>query len=225
MGKETQGEIVDFTAQEFIEEFFKIRSKTGELINLKFNHAQQKFYSLLKESYGTRPSRYIVLKARQLGISTFTEAFITFMTMFNPNTSSVLLAHQSDSASAIFNMTKLFINELPKGMQPQQKYSNAKEIVFDADENGLKSSIRVMVASDATRGSTYKYAHLSEVATTAEEYKEYSITYQNQQYSIINSKISLTIRNNTCIVIINNTNIISIIHSPKMWLYYTTKKD
>ena len=164
MGKETQCEIVDFTAKDFIEEFFKIRSKTGELINLKFNHAQQKFYDMLKESYGSRPSRFIVLKARQLGISTFTEAFITFMTMFNPNTSSVLLAHQADSASAIFNMTKLYVNELPKSMQPQQKYSNAKEIVFDADENGLKSSIRVMVASDATRGSTYKYAHLSEVA-------------------------------------------------------------
>lgn len=153
----------NFTAKDFIEEFFKIRDKKGNLINLKFNHAQQKFYDLLKDSYGTKPSRYIVLKARQLGISTFTEAFITFMTMFNPNTSSVLMAHLSESASAIFNMTKLFVNELPLSMQPQQKYSNAKEIVFDGD-NGLKSSIRVMVASDATRGSTYKYAHLSEVA-------------------------------------------------------------
>ena len=153
----------DFTAREFIEEFFKIRDKQGQLVNLKFNYAQDKFYSLLKESYGTKPSRFIVLKARQLGISTFTEAFITFMTMFNPNTSSVLMAHLSESASAIFNMTKLFVNELPLSMQPQQKYSNAKEIVFDG-ENGLKSSIRVMVASDATRGSTYKYAHLSEVA-------------------------------------------------------------
>ena len=156
--------VVDFTAKDFIEEFFKIKDKKGNLIKLKFNHSQQKFYDLLKESYGSRPSRYIVLKARQLGISTFTEAFITFMTMFNPNTNSVIMAHLAESASSIFNMTKLFVNELPDGMRPQQKYSNAKEIVFDADENGLKSSIRVMVASDATRGSTYKYAHLSEVA-------------------------------------------------------------
>jgi len=163
MGEETQSEAVEFSLRDFIEEFFKIRSKTGELITLKFNHAQERFYELLKESYGCKPSRYIVLKARQLGISTFTEAIITALTMFNPNTSSVLLAHQADSASAIFNMTKLYINELPPAMQPQQKYSNAKEIVFDG-ENGLKSSIRVMVASDATRGSTYKYAHLSEVA-------------------------------------------------------------
>ena len=154
----------EFTAKDFIEELFKIRNKKGELVNLKFNHAQEEFYAHLKQSYGVKPSRYIILKARQLGISTFTEAFITFMTMFNPNTNSVIMAHLSESASSIFNMTKLFVSELPDGMKPQQKYSNAKEIVFDADENGLKSSIRVMVASDATRGSTYKFAHLSEVA-------------------------------------------------------------
>ena len=153
----------DFTARDFIEEFFKIRNKKSELVPLKFNHSQEHFYSLLKESYGKKPSRFIVLKARQLGISTFTEAFITFMTMFQPNTNSVIMAHLSESATAIFNMTRLFIDELPDLMKPQQKYSNAKEIVFDG-ENGLKSSIRVMVASDATRGSTYKFAHLSEVA-------------------------------------------------------------
>lgn len=153
-----------FTARDFIEEFFKIRDKKGDLVSLKFNYPQTVFYDHLKETYGKKPSRYIVLKARQLGISTFTEAFITFMTMFNPNTNSVIMAHLAESASSIFNMTRLFISELPEGMKPRQKYSNAKEIVFDADENGLKSSIRVMVASDATRGSTYKYAHLSEVA-------------------------------------------------------------
>jgi len=186
MGKESQSETVEFTAQDFIEEFFYIRDKTGNLINLKFNYAQQVFYDHLKESYGSKPSRFIVLKARQLGISTFTEAFITFMTMFNPNTSSVLLAHQADSASAIFNMTKLYVNELPKSMQPQQKYSNAKEIVFDGD-NGLKSSIRVMVASDATRGSTYKYAHLSEVAFW--EHPEEALLALNQAVPMTNDSL------------------------------------
>ena len=176
----------DFTAKDFIQEFFKIRDKQGNLISLKFNSAQEKFYSLLKENYGNKPTRIIVLKARQLGISTFTEAFITFMTMFTPNTSSVLMAHLSESASAIFNMTKLFVNELPIGMQPQQKYSNAKEIVFDGD-NGLKSSIRVMVASDATRGSTYKFAHLSEVAFW--EHPEEALLALNQAIPMTNDSL------------------------------------
>ena len=154
----------DFTAQEFIEEFFMIRNKQSKLVPLKFNYSQQQFYDLLKQSYGKKPSRYIVLKARQLGISTFTEAFITFMTMFTPNTSSVIIAHLAESATNIFNMTKLYVESLPEAMKPKQKFNNAKEITFDADRNGLKSSIRVMVAGNATRGSTYKFAHLSEVA-------------------------------------------------------------
>ena len=177
----------EFTAKDFIEEFFKIRTKQGELTTLKFNYAQEKFYSYLKESYGNRPSRFIVLKARQLGISTFTEAFITFMTMFNPNTSSVIMAHLSESATSIFNMTRLYVDELPKTMQPHQKYSNAKEIVFDADENGLKSSIRVMVASDSTRGSTYKFAHLSEVAFW--EHPEEALLALNQAVPMTNDSL------------------------------------
>ena len=187
MGKEAQSETVDFTAKDFIEEFFQIRDKQGNLIKLKFNNAQEKFYSLLKEDYGNKPCRFIVLKARQLGISTFTEAFITFMTMFNPNTSSVLMAHQSDSASAIFNMTKLYVDGLPEGMRPRQKYSNAKEIVFDAEDNGLKSSIRVMVASDATRGSTYRFAHLSEVAFW--EHPEEALLALNQAVPMTNESL------------------------------------
>lgn len=154
----------DFTLKDFIQDNFKIRNKKSELINLKFNHAQEVFYDKFKESYGQKPSRFIVLKARQLGLSTLTESLLTGLTMLTPNTNAVIMAHLAESASSIFNMTKLYINELPKGMQPKQKYSNAKEIVFDDEQNGLKSSIRVMVASDATRGSTYKLAHLSEVA-------------------------------------------------------------
>lgn len=157
-------EETEFTLKEFIQDNFKIRDKKGNLINLKFNNAQKKFYAEFKKTYGKKPSRFIILKARQLGLSTLTEAIITGITMLTPNTSSVIMAHLSESAKSIFNMTKLYVNELPIAMQPKQKYSNAQEIVFDAERNGLKSSIRVMVASDATRGSTYRLAHLSEVA-------------------------------------------------------------
>ena len=63
-------------------------------------------------------------------------------------------------------MTKLFYDQLPDKLKPKQKYSNAKMLVFDDPTGGLglKSSIRVSVANDAARGSTYRYAHLSELA-------------------------------------------------------------
>lgn len=152
-------------AKEYIEKFYKIRTKDGRLTNLKFNSAQQKFYDLIKSNYGKRPGRYIVLKARQLGISTFTEALLTFFTQTQFNTDSIVIAHDSESSRKIYSMAKLYIQELPDILTPKQKYNNAKMLTFDSDDgNGLKSSLTVGVANDSTRGSTYQYAHLSELA-------------------------------------------------------------
>lgn len=157
-------EYQEYTAQEFIEDNYKIKDKKGNLINLKFNHAQQEVYDIIKKDYGQKPVRMIILKARQLGISTFSEAMMTYLTTNQANTDAVILAHINESASKIYEMTQLFISELPDGLKPKQKYSNRKMLMFDDDDNGLKSSIRVMVANDSTRGGTYKLAHLSEVA-------------------------------------------------------------
>ena len=155
----------EYTAREFIEDNYRIKNKKGQLVNLKFNHAQEKMYQIIKDQYGTKPVRIIVLKARQLGISTFTEAMITYLTTNQPNTDAVILAHTSESSAKIYEMTNLFVNELPPALKPRQKYQNRKMLSFDDDKGkGLKSSIRVMIANDSTRGGTYKLAHLSEVA-------------------------------------------------------------
>lgn len=154
------------TAREYIERFYRIRTKEGNLIPFKLNQAQNRFYEVIQKDYGRKPCRYIVLKARQLGMSTFTEALLTFLTMNQPNTDSIIIAHDSTASSNIYGMTKLFVSELPDQLRPPQKYSNAKLLSFDSDDprQAMKSSIRVGVANDSTRGQTYRYAHLSEVA-------------------------------------------------------------
>lgn len=154
----------EITVKDYIEDLYKIKNKNGELVNLKFNFAQNQIYEKLKESYGNRPSRFIILKARQLGISTLSEAIITYLATNTANTDAVILAHTSESSSKIYEMTQLFVDCLPDGLKPKQKYSNKKMLSFDDETNGLKSSIRVMVANDSTRGGTYRLAHLSEVA-------------------------------------------------------------
>ena len=121
----------DYTIKEFIEDNLKIKNKEGKLINLNFNNAQGKLYEVIKENYGKKPVRIIVLKARQLGISTFTEGLITALTINTPNTDAVLIAHNTESAGKIYEMTQLFIDCLPPGLKPKQKYSNKKQIVFD----------------------------------------------------------------------------------------------
>lgn len=152
--------------KEFIQKYYKIKTKEGKLIPFKFNQAQDDFYEIIKQNYGKKPGRYIVLKARQMGISTFTEAFIFNRSSCQFYSDSVIIAHQSDAARKIYEMTNLFYDSLPDKLKPKKKYSNAKMLVFDDPDGnrGLKSSIRVSVANDASRGSTYRYAHLSELA-------------------------------------------------------------
>ena len=151
---------------EYIQKFYKIKTKDGKLVPFKFNNAQNEFYDIIKSNYNKRPGRYIVLKARQLGISTFTEAFIFNRTTCQFYSDAIIVAHQREAATKIYEMTKIFYDQLPDKLKPKRKYSNAKMLSFDDPEGGLgmKSSIRVSVANDAARGSTYRYAHLSELA-------------------------------------------------------------
>ena len=153
------------TIKEYIENFFKIKTKDGRLVEFKFNAAQNKFYEMFKKDYGKKPARYIVLKARQLGMSTLIEALITCMTITQYYRNALITAHQADATQSIYDMTKRYVDNLPEPLKPSQKYSNQKRLVFDRDDGqGLDSSIRVMTVGDGARSSTFTYAHLSEFA-------------------------------------------------------------
>lgn len=152
------------TLQNAIQRYFKIQTKDGQLIDFQFNEAQRRFYEQFKKDYGNKPPRYIVLKARQLGISTFTEALITALTLKSAHSHSVIVAHESKAATNIYAMAKRYVDNLPNEIRPEQKYSNAKELVFDNDTNtGLGSSINVLTVGEGARGSTYRFVHLSEL--------------------------------------------------------------
>ncbi len=157
----------NLTIKSFIEAFFKIKTKDGALVDLKLNNAQKRFYERIKEDFGNKPPRYIVLKARQLGMSTFTEALLTCLTITNHHSNALIVAHDAEGTRNIFDMTKRFIENMPEELKPSQRYSNAKELVFNREDGkGLDSSIRVLTAGnkEGARSSTYRFVHLSELA-------------------------------------------------------------
>jgi hypothetical protein len=160
----------------YIENFLKIRNKSAQLIPFKLNHAQKIVVDLIRkcEEEG-RLKRFIVLKARQMGLSTFFEGEIFRATVTNSLTNSLIVAHQDSSTQALFNMSKLFFDELPDVLKPMKKYSNGKELVFEnptTDDNvkqenpGLRSKITVATAGagEVARGMTIHNFHGSEVA-------------------------------------------------------------
>lgn len=162
--------------KEYCENFLYIRDKKQRLVKLKFKPAQENLYRIIKEEHQAgRPVRIIVLKGRQEGISTATEAVMFHDSATRPMVNTLIVAHQDKATSALFRMNKLFYDCLPKALQPMRKNSNAKELVFEnptrnEDEKrrrpGLRSRISCVTAGGkgVGRSETFNNVHLSEFA-------------------------------------------------------------
>lgn len=160
----------------FMQNFLKIRDKKSNLVPFKPNTAQLKFNSIIEEdTKDGKPKRYIILKARQLGMSTFTEGYIYHDTSNNELRNSLIIAHEDKATTNLFNMSKLFYEECPLAIRPMKKYSNGKELSFEnptANESekindpGLRSKITIATAgtADTGRSGTYHNIHVSEIA-------------------------------------------------------------
>jgi hypothetical protein len=152
----------------YIEEFVKIRDKNSRIIPFKLNAPQMRLYQIIQEQSKKRqPIRIIILKARQMGFSTVSGGVILKNTATKANVTSAIVAHKEDSASNLFNMYKLMYDNLPLEIKPTKKASNAKELIFNNDNNtGLNSRIRCMTAGaqGIGRSFTINYLHISELA-------------------------------------------------------------
>ena len=160
----------------FIEKFLKIRNKDSELVPFTLNHAQLIVLDLIaKCEQEGKLKRFIVLKARQMGLSTLFEGLIFHDTSTNAFKNSMIIAHDDKSTQALFSMSKLYYEELPDVIRPMKKYSNEKALSFEnpvGDESekqqnpGLRSKITVSTAGtlEAGRGTTVHNLHASEVA-------------------------------------------------------------
>jgi len=109
--------------------------------------------------------RNIVLKARQLGITTWVAARFFIHTITRPGTLSVQVAHDQESAEAIFRIVHRYLENLPEWLRYgalATSRSNVRQIVFPR----LDSEYRVETAADpnAGRGLTIQNLHCSEVA-------------------------------------------------------------
>lgn len=159
---------MNINTKKYIESFIKIRNKNSEIVPLKFNAPQQRLYDEIKRQKELgKPVRIIILKARQMGFSTETEAVIFKDTVTHFNVNSGIVAHKDDSTNNLFNMSKLMYECLPAEIKPKKKASNSKELIFDTnDGKGLKSKIKVMTAGGdgIGRSDTFNNLHISEYA-------------------------------------------------------------
>ena len=157
----------------YIFHFLKIRDKDGNIVPFRMNKPQQRLYDTIKEQWQKgKPVRIIILKARQMGFSTLTEAIIFWMAATAFNIECMIVAHTDEATRKLFQMSKRFYDHLPDRIKPLRSASNAQELKFDrpakyrGNSVGLNSHIRVATAGGTGigRGSTLTAVHLSEFA-------------------------------------------------------------
>ena len=104
---------MSINTKKYIESYIKIRDKKGNVIPLKLNEPQLKYYNVVKKLYEEKkPIRIIILKARQMGFSTETESIIFKNVVTNHNYNAGIVAHKEDSTTNLFNMSKRMLEYL-----------------------------------------------------------------------------------------------------------------
>lgn len=147
----------------FAEHCLRIRPKAGGLVPFRLNPVQSIVHDKIEaQREATGRVRALVLKARQPGVSTYTEGRFFWRVTQREGVSAFILTHQQQATETIFGMAQRFHENMPQPIKLRTEASNAKEMRFA----GLGSDILVSTAGakGAGRGGTVHYFHGSEVA-------------------------------------------------------------
>ena len=156
----------------FAEEQIQIITKDAAqgFVPFELNECQRRIEAVLdKQIKETGRVRAIILKARQQGISTYCAGRVFWKAYFMAHSRSVVMAHDSATSDALFNMSKNLIKNMGGEFAPEEVRSNAKEIILKSPAYPSKDAVgsyRLYTAGspEAGRGTTPTIAHLSEVA-------------------------------------------------------------
>jgi hypothetical protein len=144
----------------WLQQHLKIRTKLGDLKSLGMNSVQEA-YSRACDDHKSK--RNIVLKARQVGMTTYIAARFFVQTITRPGTLTMLVAHDREAAEEIFRIVHRFWDNLQDCWRGPLKTSHcsARELVFPH----VDSEFTVASADEnAGRGRTIQNLHCTEVS-------------------------------------------------------------
>lgn len=166
--------------------------KTGDIVPFRPNLEQKEFIRAVEEQESEgKPIRIIILKARQMGLSTATEGVIFVRSQVIPNTRSLIMAHEIESSEHILQMTKLFWESSPWSKIYTPKWNSRKEMAW----NEHRSTIKIATAGNKNpgRGKTLRALHVSELAF----YENASKTMLALNQAVPNSPNSMVVLEST----------------------------
>lgn len=127
---------------EWIKDFYMIKdSQTGEELKLKLWDFQEEFVNSFKTPANPNGYRFhLVLKSRQLGMSTTTLALILHKAMFQKNCKIVIACKKLNDASKMLTDEIYFaLDSLPEFMKPAIKERNKNRVHFESSNSWIQA--------------------------------------------------------------------------------------
>lgn len=140
---------------------YKIVDKEWQTIKFKLNKTQKQFFELQKQY-----KRIIVLKARQLWLSTYKLIEWLDTALLYSNQTVIISAHKIDKLQELFEKVKFAYDNLPETIQlndwkiwnkPKADYNNRNELFFKSNNSKIKVTLD-------SRSWTPTSLHITELA-------------------------------------------------------------
>ncbi len=131
--------------------------------NAPFAWAQKALVKAVQRIYNQgKPVRIIVLKARQLGISTSSEGILFNWMFMHPGSSGLVIAHENDASQSLFEKSQIYWENWPFNSLYSLKHATQKRMTWD----DIHSSLRIATARNVQSGRsrTLHAIHASECA-------------------------------------------------------------
>jgi hypothetical protein len=128
-----------------------------------FAWAQRAVVRAVEQSANSgKPVRIIVLKARQLGISTVSQGIMFNWMFMYPGCNGLVIAHENDASQSLYEKSQLFWEEWPFKSLYTAKHATQKRMTWQE----TRSSLRIATAKNiqSGRSRTLHAIHASECA-------------------------------------------------------------
>ena len=148
-----------------------IKDKHSKIVPFVPNLAQTVLINYVLDCIkNKKPIRAIILKARQMGLSTAVEALSFWWTSTNKNINTVILGHEEASSKNLYTMFRRYYDNCNPLFKPSIRYNTRTDLSFEKFDDsgkqiGLGSSIKTSTAGNksAGRSDTINWLHGSEL--------------------------------------------------------------
>ena len=141
-----------------LEHLYYIIDKHGNKTLFNLNEEQIKLFNLCELKRNNKEKlRIRILKARQMGVTTFFCLYYLDEVIWNKNRTACIIAHEREALEKIFRKVKYAWENMQANVKPEASMENVRELIFSKTNSSIFIALKI-------RSGTVQHLHVSEGA-------------------------------------------------------------